>query len=390
LSSYSLAISVLGRPILGSLPSKSCALFLEYSGILLAWLLLDGFSPKNAAFAYLPLVCAVFIAASHRIQMRFTWVLVWLLTAGWWALVSITYPGNLTPVHYIYLAATGLMLIVYSISVFTKPVTTPNKIDLILCSYSGNTAHYAELFAQGAQAEGAEITIHRFHHYREFQPKLNGDSLVVAYPVIGWKPPWPLFNYLLLKLPWGSWKPAFLLYTSAGGPENAGVLVWLILLLKGYCVVGRNTAVYPVNIATVRLGPARLWHYLDSLLPRRMAVENQISAGRDFVLGHRTGLPFILWPTPLFFIGIALDNKIIDIIYRNHVFRKRCNNCGICVQFCPAQRLRMVKGFPRSKGTCALCFGCINICPQNAMHLWLLTEYGNAYRGKSLMGIFRT
>jgi formate hydrogenlyase subunit 6/NADH:ubiquinone oxidoreductase subunit I len=40
----------------------------------------------------------------------------------------------------------------------------------------------------------------------------------------------------------------------------------------------------------------------------------------------------------------------------------------------------MNRGVPRSTGDCALCFGCVNICPNDAMHLWLLTEIGQPYR----------
>ena len=202
----------------------------------------------------------------------------------------------------------------------------------------------------------------------------------MAFPVYGWKPPWPLCYYLLRKLPRGNGKPAFILYTSAGGPENAGMLTWLLLTLKGYRVLGRNWAVYPVNIPTIRLGPARLWRFFDSLIPRDREIAGVFASGKDFALGRRTGMPFILWPFPLAIAGLLLDNPPLNrALYRNHVMRKRCIRCGLCVRYCPVERLRM-ENVPRARGTCSLCLGCINLCPRNAMHLWCFTEYGRQYR----------
>jgi ferredoxin len=225
-----------------------------------------------------------------------------------------------------------------------------------------------------------DVAFHHHHHYRSFAPNLEANALVVAFPVIGWKPPWPLFWYLLAHLPPGREKAAYVIYTSAGGPENTGWLMWLILTFKGYRVLGRSSAVYPVNIPTVRLGSRRLWQWYDRLLPRPSTLENQRAYGRAFAEGRLTGLPLMAWPTPLPIIGMLTDNKWIDMIYRNHAFRKRCTGCGLCVRFCPTQRLVMRNGRPKAKGTCAICLGCVNICPTNAIHLWFFTEFGRPYR----------
>jgi NAD-dependent dihydropyrimidine dehydrogenase PreA subunit len=371
--------------VLGSLPSRSSALFCEYSTLFLTWWLLGWPGPGNAIFAYLPLACAVMIGLSHGSADRSAGALGWGVAIVLLALVHLLAPTAAFAPHYAYLIATALMLAIYTASVAPRPVVV-RKIDLILCSSSGNTADCAAHFADGAAAAGAAVIVHRFHRYREFQAQLDGDSLVVAFPVIGWKPPWPLLNYLVWRLPRGDGKPAFVLYTSAGGPENTGVLTWALLLLKGYRVLGRGAGVYPINLATVRLGPSRMWRYLDSLLPRAEAVVGLRAAGRDFARGRRAGLPLIWWPSPLFALGPLVDNAWFDRIYRNHVFRRRCTGCGVCVDVCPAQRLRLVAGYPRARGTCALCFGCVNHCPVGAMHLWLLTEYGNRYQPRSHAG----
>jgi len=365
--------------VIASLPYKSTAFYLEFSTIIITWLLFKGKSFENVAFLYLPLITATLIAVSFKTFPRITALPVWLLTAAWILFCNKISIANLNPVQYILLACTAIMLIIYTLSVFMNKKTELHKIDLLLSSYSGNTTHYANLFIDGVKERGAEVIVHRFHYYKSFKLDLKGDSLVIAFPVFGWKPPWPMLYYLF-RLPWGKGKPAFVLYSCAGGPENTGMLMWAILTFRGYRVIGRNWGWYPVNIATVRLGPARLWKYLDSLLPLRMDMEDGVNTGRDFAEGNYTGLPFIFWPSPLAVLGIILDNKYLDMIYRNHVMRSRCIKCGACVEFCPSERLKLVNGYPKAKGSCIICFGCINICPKNAMHLWLFTEYGNAYR----------
>jgi NAD-dependent dihydropyrimidine dehydrogenase PreA subunit len=80
---------------------------------------------------------------------------------------------------------------------------------------------------------------------------------------------------------------------------------------------------------------------------------------------------------------LVLEVFFIDwldrVLYRNRAWRRRFNGCAICARYCPAQRLETIDGFPRARGTCTLCLGCVNLCPRNAMHLLCWTEYGQPY-----------
>jgi ferredoxin len=296
---------------------------------------------------------------------------------------------NQTPIHdfhiphFLYLASSLTMLLIHTSTRIGQKTGKIRKIDCIVSSYSGNTAHYADHFIRGAEQAGAEVSCHRFHYYRDFQPELLGDALVIAFPIFGCKPPWPLLYYLCFRMPKGKSKPAFILYTCMGGAENAGILCWLILTLKGYRVRGRNWSVYPLNVPTFRLGPRIIWKWLDALSPIAWDVKTQVTCGHQFARGLKTGIPFIFGWTPCFLAGMLLDNKWVDrILYKNHVIKKRCDQCEICVQHCPAERLSMKNGYPKSTGECMICLGCVNLCPRNAMHLWCFTEYGNQYPPK--------
>ena len=196
----------------------------------------------------------------------------------------------------------------------------------------------------------------------------------------GWNPFWPFLEYLLFRLPPGEGKPAFILSTSAGGPENSHVIPWLALRARGYHVMGRLGTVYPVNVPIFRLFSSTIWRVLDSLLPRPSDLRLVKRAAESFCRERRSGFALTLFPFVLFILGPLTYNRYINYIYRSYSFKRLCNNCGRCIRYCPTERLYMKNGRVRSKGTCALCFGCVNICPTQAVQLLLVSEWGNVYR----------
>lgn len=157
----------------------------------------------------------------------------------------------------------------------------------------------------------------------------------------------------------------------------------MILRFKGWKPCGRFWAIYPINVTTFRIGPRFLWRFLDRLVPLGADRAGAAAHGGAFAEGRAGGFPVLVWPLPLFVAGILVDNKWIDtVVYRNRAWRRRCDGCELCVSYCPAERLRMVDGYPRASGTCMLCLGCVNMCPRNAMHLLGWTEYGQPYRSR--------
>lgn len=366
--------------------SRTSAVELDFCNMaILIWLFYPHANARFPVMLLMPLVTALFVTRGHYTIKKLhayliaAFALAWMIAAAGIAAAPFSW-GLLIPVS-VSLAMLGLFLRGRR----TSPSAAIASMEVILCSYSGNTEHFTNTFIEEAVNGGTTVTLHRFHRHEEFRAELHADSLVVAFPVIGWKAPWPLFNYLLFRLPRGKGKPAFILFSCAGGPENTGIASWLILTLKGYRVRGFNWAIYPMNVTGFRLGPGRLWKYLDSLLPREQDIAFQKECARAFISGHACGLPVIFSPTPLFILGPLIDNIVVDtILSHNHLFKARCNKCTLCVRYCPTQRLKVNDGYPYSWGSCSLCFGCVNICPRNAMHLWCFSEYGNAYRPRWL------
>ncbi len=332
---------------------------------------------------YLCLPLTVTVAASSTMYAgaRLSAAIPWAVFAAWICAAATYLPGPPSPAEIVLVSFGAATALLHSAAIAWTPRAPIKTADAIVCSYSGNSAHLAEGFARGMEEAGCRVTRHRFHHHKSFKAALDGDALVLSFPVIGWKPPWPLFNYLIFGLPRGHGKPAYILYSCAGGPENTAVITGVLLMLKGYRVAGRLWDLYPMNVPTIRLMPFFIASRIDRLVyPGPRAEARHRAAGHTFASGRVSGMPFIAWPFFLFVAGPITDNWLTDRIYRNHVFRHRCTGCGLCARFCPVGRLRMAGKYPRHRGTCALCFGCINICPTRAMQFWFLSEYGAPYR----------
>lgn len=325
-----------------------------------------------------PLVGWTLALLAHRVGGRLATGVAILATVPW---IVVPDGHGLDAFRIASLVCTALSLVGFAWHGLRRSVAV-RDVDVVVCSYSANTAHFVEQFRRGVENAAAAVTVHRHHHTPGNQLQLRGDALVIAYPVIGWNPPYPVFELMIHDLPRGRGKPAYVLHSSAGGPENAFFLAWLLLLLKGYRPSGRLGGTYPVNVTTFRIGPQRMWSWFDKLLPRPSDVRLAEESGAAFARGQSAGLPFWLWPSPLFIANFPLVFKYLNHhFYRPYLWKWRCNKCNACLRACPTGRLRTgPDGFPTAKGRCVLCYDCVNLCPTNAMQAIALTEYGARYR----------
>jgi ferredoxin len=366
-----------GAALLVVLALPAFSVVMELSLFPCLYLGLAHYAPIEGTWVSFPLVVATLCLLAHPLSSRLAAL---LLVAG--SIAWLDVPALLaapSALAWTFVGAGALALALFLVATGTTG-TKPTHVDVLLNSYSGNTAHFAETFCDALKNSGVRVTVHRLHHHRDFRPDFTGDALVVAYPVAGWNPFWPMLEYFLFRLPPGGGKPAFLLYTSGGGPENCYVVPWLALRARGYRVLGRLGATYPINVTLFRLVSSRAWRFLDTLLPRRSDLRLAESAAMAFAAGRRAGLGLALFPFVLFILGPLTYNRFVNYIYRGYSFKRLCTDCGRCIRFCPTERLYMKNGRVRAKGTCALCYGCVNLCPTDAMQLALVSEIGNVYR----------
>jgi hypothetical protein len=282
---------------------RSWTLAVEASVLLLFWLIFRTGDQRQDILLLLPVFVTLFIALNDRIRGSVSTLLMWAGAIDWVFLANTINIADWGLGAWL-AAGSGLFaLLIYSLSAFTTVNQVPGKVDVLLCSYSGNTAKYTGHFVQALEENGVQVTMHQFHHYRDFTAELEGDGLVLAFPVIGWKPPWPLFYYIWKKLPAGLNRPAYILYTCSGSPENTGFLIWLMLTMKGYKVLGRAWGLYPLNVAPFRILSKKPRSFLDRVAPQANDSRVAQEGARAFCQGQNRGLPLIFWPFPLFILG---------------------------------------------------------------------------------------
>jgi hypothetical protein len=174
------------------------------------WWLYTGVGYSTKPYVFLPLMIALWLSISGKMHWRYSFILAWIVPIFCFIISheSALHPSRTS--HYLVLFSSFFMLFVYTLTVYVQPKSKLKHIDFILSSYSGNTAHFANIFINGVKEAGTEVSVHRFHHYKSFKPSFQGDSLVIAFPIFGFKPPWPFLYYLVFKLPFafGVGKPA--------------------------------------------------------------------------------------------------------------------------------------------------------------------------------------
>jgi ferredoxin len=251
------------------------------------------------------------------------------------------------------------------------------RLDNVVCSFTGNTAHFAARFAAGAESAGATVATHRFRRRGEFAPAIEGDALAVAFPVIAWQPPWPLSEWLEQGLPEGNGRRAVVLVTSNGMNDNAAWFAARPMRRKGWRVEGLVAGVYPNSWTQINF--AWSMSYYDAL-PKPATLAAAEAAGRAFASGDPVGSPIRFVPTPFTLAALTAHRRFLHLFMPPAVRSALCNGCGVCVRVCPAGRLRLENGRPVARGECVCCFSCVNHCPREAIDM-PLTRGRVRYRG---------
>ena len=91
---------------------------------------------------------------------------------------------------------------------------------------------------------------------------------------------------------------------------------------------------------------------------------------------HGTWSPLKKYRMPLTFVSRGWFGSVVNkLLYRPlikprlHVREERCNQCGVCVQHCPAQALTMAKVPVLDVKKCISCYCCYELCSNQAVEL---------------------
>ncbi len=202
-----------------------------------------------------------------------------------------------------------------------------------------------------------------------------GEEIGFASPTHGFNFP-PITLGFLFAFPRSAYRNrAFIINTRAGVrlfglcfPGLSGVaqlLAALVLLLKGYRVVGMRPIDLPSNWISIHPGLREdnvraIYRRCEAIAHR--SAERLLDGQRD--LRALRDLPQDLLLAPIS-LGYYLVGRFV--FAKSFIASASCDACGACVRQCPVQAIRMVQGRPYWTYRCESCMRCMNQCPKRAI-----------------------
>lgn len=145
----------------------------------------------------------------------------------------------------------------------------------------------------------------------------------------------------------------------------AQVLAALVLLLKGYRVVGMRPIDLPSNWISLHPGLRE-----DNICVIYERCQDICRRFAERLLDGRRDLR-ALWDLPLDLpiAPISLGYYLVGRFWlaKTFVASNSCDLCGLCVKQCPIQAIKLVNGRPFWSYRCESCMRCMNQCPKRAI-----------------------
>ncbi len=260
------------------------------------------------------------------------------------------------------------------------------KISVLICwdSVTGNTTWAVEKLSQYLQEFNFNISSANVRE--NFHPDIVAhDIIIFAYPVFAFKPILTMMD-CYEKLPPTGGKPCFLFHTNGGGPVGSSHYFAKKLFFKGYSVLG-ECSIKMKDSWTILRNDKFDERYPENLL--ELADQNiyEFASGLkhnflDFIHSKFDIQPIKRNWSLLNLLRVFYNKKLLGIFFPIRVDLQKCTNCGKCEEACPTGRIK-IENFPKTKGLCIGCYGCINVCPENAIDS-IFTKNKNRYRGPSV------
>lgn len=250
------------------------------------------------------------------------------------------------------------------------------KVLIYYFSGTGNARNVAHWFADSAKEKNYDtdiIDISKIDRKNISSPPEN--SLIgFCSPTHGFNYP-PVMMYFIFRFPKAKGNKVFLINTRAGlklfkiyFPGLSGIallLAAIVLLLKGYKIVGMRSIDLPSN--WISLHPGLIETAIKSIYDRCKRITkifaNKILDGKR---NYRALLDIVqdLLIAPIavlyFFPGRFV---IAKTFYAN----SKCNNCNLCINNCPVKAIKTISERPFWTFKCESCMKCMNECPNRAI-----------------------
>jgi ferredoxin len=202
----------------------------------------------------------------------------------------------------------------------------------------------------------------------------SGKTLIgFCYPTHGFNAP-PVVIDFILRFP-KSHNHVYLLNTRAGmklyklfTPGLSGVAQLfpaLVLLLKGYQIVGLQPLDLPSNWISIHPGLRR--KVVDSIFQRCEKITKKFA--EKILSGKKDYKGLISLPIDLLISPISLAYYFLGrfALAKTFVADNSCNSCTLCEKECPVNAIIMKSNRPFWTSKCESCMHCMNRCPRRSI-----------------------
>jgi ferredoxin len=239
-----------------------------------------------------------------------------------------------------------------------------------VCYFSGtgNSLWSARKIAQGIKEDCEFINIGAEAQRDEIP--IEADAIILVFPSYAYGLPIIVSAFLkkaVFKTPYIA---SFVTYGTSPGGTLASASRILKRKFKGGVFFGRIPAVE--NYIAI-FGPPKEKPTKKRLAMQRETTDQAIRA----VIERRTNKINTIRPISAFISSLfSLGAKVF---YKTYKVTDGCNGCGICERVCPVSCVTMVNNRPVFSGKCEHCNGCLNWCPQKAIHFGRLKSDTDRY-----------
>ena len=233
-----------------------------------------------------------------------------------------------------------------------------NKLTKI-CYFSGtgNTLWSAQKIANSIDGDCTLVNIGKEIFKNEIN--LEADAVILVFPAYAYGAPVIIRRFAKKAIIKAAYLALFVTYGTSPGGALAEIGR---ILSKRKIKVSWFGRLPSVENYIALFGPQS-----EKTITRRLDMQTKTTDAAIRVIKERQTnsinmiRPFSAFVSLLFSLGVK-------IFYKRYKVSDECNGCGICEKVCPVSAVTMRDGKPVFSGKCEHCQGCINWCPQRAIH----------------------
>lgn len=249
-------------------------------------------------------------------------------------------------------------------------------MDCLLIYYTGtfNTRFLTQKLESRLQAQGWNVTSYEIDPLDNVRLDLSSYDIVgLGYPIYGYCAPYAFLKFIRAqKFPRGM---RVFIYKNSGETQHANDASSKYLVRKlrrdGARMENEYHFLMPYNIH---------FRFDEKLVKEMLSMDDRLMD----ILVHEVSnrIPnkrrYKLWPRIVSAVVSRpqyIGGDVNSFLYR--VDADKCIDCGLCVKRCPTHNIyRDPKGRLRFHHHCLMCMRCSLYCPQDAIHIGFLEDWG--------------